>query len=174
MTYRMTILALLLTCFAGMAGTAMAETPYERDQREQLEKAQREGKLSPQVAQRLRWEQEWRTQHPGEPMPNPGQMQKLHRDEIIANTNADFAKMRAQRQADLQREYQLSRANQQRQLAAQHITWTAQQWQAWDRQYDRAQQQKAQDYLNGVRQAGEIDRMQREQEERDKIFKSPQ
>jgi hypothetical protein len=166
----LTILALI----AGLAGAAHAETPYERDQREQLEKAQREGTLSPQVAQRLRWEQEWRTQHPGEPMPNPGEMQKLHRAEIIANTNAGFAKMRAQRQAELQRQYQLSRANQQRQLDAQHITWTPQQWQAWNRQYDRAQQQKAQDYLNAVRQAGEIDRMQREQEERDKYLKPQQ
>ncbi len=165
-----TILALL----ASLAGAAHAETPYERDQREQLEKAQREGTLSPQVAQRLRWEQEWRTQHPGEPMPNAGQMQKLHRDEIIANTNAGFAKMRAQRQAQLQHEYQLSRANQQRQLDARHITWTPQQWKEWDRQYDRAQQQKAQDYLEGVRQAGEIDRMQREQEERDKYLKPQQ
>jgi hypothetical protein len=166
----MTILALMAT----LAGAAHAETPYERDQREQLEKAQREGTLSPQVVQRLRWEQEWRTQHPGEPMPNPGEMQKLHRAEIIANSNAGFAKMRAQRQAELQRQYQLSRANQQRQLDAQHITWTPQQWQAWNRQYDRAQQQKAQDYLNAVRQAGEIDRMQREQEERDKYLKPQQ
>ena len=159
---------------AALAGAAHAETPYERDQREQLEKAQREGTLSPQVAQRLRWEAEWRQQHPGEPMPNPGQMQKLHRDEIIANTNAGFAKMRAQRQAQLQHEYQMSRANQQRQLDARHITWTPAQWKEWDRQYDRAQQQKAQDYLNGVRQAGEIDRMQREQEERDRIYKPQQ
>ena len=169
----MTILA-VVAGLAGASSVAHAETPYERDQREQLEKAQREGKLSPQVAQRLRWEQEWRAQHPGEPMPNPGQMQKLHSAEIMANTNAGFARMRAQRQAELQREYQLSRANQQRQLAAQHITWTPQQWQAWDRQYDRAQQQKAQAYLDGVKQAGEIDRMQREQQERDRIFKSPQ
>ena len=166
----MTILALL----ASLAGAAHAETPYERDQREQLEKAQREGTLSPQVQQRLRWEAEWRQQHPGEPMPNPGEMQKLHRAEIIANSNAGFAKMRAQRQADLQREYQLSRTNQQRQLDARHITWTPAQWKEWDRQYDRAQQQKAQDYLNAVRQAGEIDRMQREQEERDKYLKPQQ
>ena len=166
--------ALILSLLAALAGAAHAETPYERDQREQLEKAQREGTLSPQVAQRLRWEAEWRQQHPGEPMPNPGQMQKLHRDEIIANTNAGFAKMRAQRQAQLQHEYQMSRANQQRQLDARHIAWTPAQWKEWDRQYDRAQQQKAQDYLNGVRQAGEIDRMQREQEERDRIYKPQQ
>ena len=164
----------ILALMAALAGAAHAETPYERDQREQLEKAQREGTLSPQVAQRLRWEAEWRQQHPGEPMPNPGQMQKLHRAEIIANSNAGFAKMRAQRQAELQRQYQLSRANQERQLDAQHIAWTPTQWQQWDRQYDRAQQQKAQDYLNAVRQAGEIDRMQREQEERDKFLKPQQ
>lgn len=163
-----------LALLTALAGAAHAETPYERDQREQLEKAQREGTLSPQVAQRLRWEAEWRQQHPGEPMPNPGQMQKLHRDEIIANTNAGFAKMRAQRQAQLQHEYQISRANQQRQLDARHIAWTPAQWKEWDRQYDRAQQQKAQDYLNGVKQAGEIDRMQREQEERDRIYKPQQ
>jgi hypothetical protein len=160
-----------LALLAALAGAAHAETPYERDQRKQLEKAQREGTLSPQVAQRLRWEAEWRQQHPGEPMPDPGQMQKLHRDEIIANTDAGFAKMRAQRQAQLQHEYQMSRANQQRQLDARHVTWTPAQRKEWDRQYDRAQQQKAQDYLNGVKQAGEIDRMQREQEERDRIYK---
>ena len=163
---------LFLSLLAGLAGNAMAETPYERDQREQLEKAQREGTLSPQVAQRLRWEQEWRTQHPGEPMPNPGQMQKLHQAEIIANTNAGFAKMRAQRQAQLQHEYQLSRANQQRQLDAQHIHWTPQQWQQWDRQYDQAQRQKAQAYLDGVRQAGEINQAEREHDEQQRIFNS--
>jgi len=161
-----------LALLAAFAGAANAETPYERDQREQLEKAQREGKLSPDVVQRLRWEQEWRTQHPGEPMPNPGQMQKLHRDEIIANTNAGFAKMRAQRQAQLQHEYQLSRANQQRQLDAQHVHWTAQQWQQWDRQYDAAQRQKAQDYLNAVKQAGEINQAEREHDEQQRIFNS--
>ena len=164
----MTGLALL----AALAGAAHAETPYEADQRQQLEKAQREGKLSPDVVQRLRWEQEWRTQHPGEPMPNPGQMQKLHRGEIIANTNAGFAKMRAQHQAQLQHEYQLSRANQQRQLDAQHVHWTAQQWQQWDRQYNAAQRQKAQDYLNAVKQAGEINQAEREHDEQQRIFNS--
>ena len=168
----MKIFALILSLLAALAGTAHAETPYERDQREQLEKAQREGTLSPQVAQRLRWEQEWRTQHPGEPMPNPGQMQKLHQAEIIANTNAGFAKMRAQRQAQLQHEYQLSRDHQQRQLDAQHIHWTAQQWQQWDRQYDAAQRQKAQDYLNAVKQAGEINQAEREHDEQQRIFNS--
>ena len=82
--------------------------------------------------------------------------------------------MRAQRQAQLQHEYQMSRANQQRQLDARHIAWTPAQWKERDRQYDRAQQQTAQDYLNGVRQAGEIDRMQREQEELDRIYKPQQ
>jgi hypothetical protein len=164
----MTILALV----AAFVSTAHAETPYERDQREQLEKAQREGTLSPQVAQRLRWEQEWRTQHPGEPMPNPGQMQKLHQGEIMANMNAGFAQMRARRQAQLQHEYQMVRANQQRQLDAQHIQWTPAQWQAWDRQYARAQQQKAQDYLKARELAGEINQAEREHDEQQKIFNS--
>lgn len=155
-----------------LCGLAHAETPYERDQREQLEKAQREGKLSPQVQQRLRWEAEWRQQHPGEPMPNPGQMQKLHGAEIQANINSGFAKMRAQRQADLQREYQMSRANQQRQLDARHVTWTPAQWQAWDREYDRGQQAKAQAYRDAVRQAGEINQAEREHDEQQRIFNS--
>ena len=162
------ILALAACC------TARAETPYERDQREQIEKAQRDGTLSPQVQQRLRWEAEWRQQHPGEPMPNPGQMQKLHRAETQANINAGFARMRAQRQADLQREYQLSRANQQRQLDARHVSWTPQQWKAWDRQYDLGQQAKAQAYRDAVKQAGEINQMEREHDEQQRIFKSQQ
>lgn len=153
-----------------LAGAAVAETPYERDQREQMEKAQSEGKLSPDAVQRLRWEQEWRQQHPGEPMPNPGQMQKLHRGEIIANTNAGFARMRAQRQAQLQHEYQVTRAHQAQVNAQNHVTWTPAQWQAWDRQYDRAQQQKAEDYKRGVEQAGEINRMEREHDEQQRIY----
>jgi hypothetical protein len=168
MKFRMTVLLLA----AGLAAAAQAETPYERDQREQLEKAQREGTLSPQVQQRLRWEAEWRQQHPGEPMPNPGQMQKLHSAEIQANIRAGGARMWAQRQADLRREYQMSRANQQRQLDARHITWTPQQWQAWDRQYNVAQKQKADDYLKAREIAGQINEAERQHDEEQKIFRS--
>ena len=38
----------------------------------------------------------------------------------------------------------------------------------------REQVEKAQDCLDGVKQAGEIDRMQREQEERGRIYKPQQ
>ena len=153
------------------ADPARAETPYERNQREQLEKYQREHGLSPQVEQAQRWEREWKAQHPGQPVPNAGELQKLHRDETLATMNADFARMRAQRQADLRREYQMSRDHQARQLAAQHITWTPQQWKAWDRQYDLAQQQKAQDYLKAVELSGEMARQEKAREEEEKRWK---
>jgi len=149
-----------------------AETPFERDQREQLEKYQREHGLSPQVLQAQRWQQEWRQQHPNEPMPTLGDLEKLHRQEILHNMNQDFAKMRQARQAQLQREYLLSKQHQQQILASQHVTWTPQQWKNWDRQYDLAQQQKAQDYLKAVAEAGAMSRTEMAQEEQDRIRKS--
>jgi hypothetical protein len=151
--------------------TARAETPYEQDQRQQLEKYQREHGLSPQVQQRLRWEKEWREQHPGQPLPSAGALQKLHQDEIIANIKAGGARMWAARQAELQRNYELSRDNQQRRLAAQHITWTPQQWRQWDRQYDQEQQQRAQDYLKAVELSGEMARREHEREEQERLWR---
>lgn len=162
-----------IACLLVLASAAArAETPYERDQREQLEKAQREGKLSPQVQQRLRREAEWRQQHPGQPLPNAGQMQKLHQAETQANINAGFARMRAQRQAQLQHDYQASRAHQQSILDRQHVKWTPAQWQAWDRQYDQSQRAQADAYREGVRLAGEIHQAEREHDEQQRIFKS--
>src|ERR1700689_5890452 len=149
-----------------------AETPYERDQREQLEKYQQQHGLSPQVLQAQRWQQEWRQQHPNEPMPTLGPLEKLHRQEILQNMNQEFAKMRQERQAQLQREYLLSKQHQQQILESQHVTWTPQQWKEGDRQYDLAQHQKAQDYLNAVRQAGEMSRTEMAQEEQDRIRRS--
>jgi hypothetical protein len=149
-----------------------AESPYERDQREQLERYQQQHGLSPQMLQAQRWQQEWRQQHPNEPMPTLGALEKLHRQEILQNMNQDFAKMRQERQAQLQREYLLSKQHQQQILASQHAAWTPQQWKEWDKQYDLAQQQKAQDYLNAVREAGEMSRTEMAQEERDRIRKS--
>ena len=163
----LTILALA----ALLAGAARAETPYERDQREQLEKAQREGTLSPQVQQRLRWEQEWRTQHPGEPMPNAGQMQKLHSAEIQASIRAGGARMWADRQAELRRQHELSRAEQQRRLDAQHIRWTPAQWQQWERDYTAARKKEADDYAKAVALSGEMARQEHEREEQEKLWK---
>ncbi len=164
-------LALLVAAASGWPLPARAESPYERDQREMLEKARREQTLSPQAERALRWEREWREQHPGQPVPNAGVLQKLHRQETLDITNADFDRMRAARQAELKREYLLSRRNQAQKLAAQHVTWTAQQWREWDRAYDLAQQKKAQDYLKASEQAGEIFRLQREREEQEKLWK---
>ncbi|HEY9678808.1 MAG TPA: hypothetical protein V6C76_12430 [Drouetiella sp.] len=125
---------------------------------------------SPDALQRERWEAEWRQQHPGEPMPNPGQMQKLHQGEIMNNMNRGFNQMRANRQAELQRNYQMLRQHQAQENAARGITWSPQQWQAWDRQYDGAQRQAAQDYLNGVKQAGEMWHQQDEDRKRREIY----
>jgi hypothetical protein len=174
------LLTLLLVL--GLAGSgsvfwvtaAQAETPYEKDQREMLERDQREHGTSAQVQQRLRWEKEWRQQHPNEPMPSAGALQKLHREEIISNMNQGFARMRQERQAKLQQDYLLSKQIQQRKLAEQHITWSAEQWKNWDREYDRAMQQRAQDYLKAVEQAGEFARAEKAREEEEKLRKTGQ
>jgi hypothetical protein len=164
-------LALAITALSWI-GTAMAETPYERDQREQMEKARREHRLSPQVEQAERWKQEWRQQHPNEPMPSFGVLEKLHEKEIIANTNRQFAVMRQQRQAELQRNYLLSKQHQQALLAAAHITWTPQQWQQWDREYDLEQQRRAQDYLKASALAGEMARQEAARDEAERMRKA--
>ncbi len=162
----LTILA-LLACTAA----AHAETPYERDQREQLEKAQREGTLSPQVQQRLRWEAEWRAQHPGQALPNAGQMQKLHGAEIQAQIRAGGAKMWADRQAELRRQHERARADQQRQLDARHVRWTPAQWQQWERDYTLARKKEAEDYGKAVALSGEMARQEHEREEQEKLWK---
>ena len=161
----------LLFLLAAASAAALAETPYERDQREQLEQYQRQHGLSPQQQQAQRWQREWREQHPGEPLPSFGALEKLHRAETQQNINQGFAQMRQRRQAELRQEYLLSRQQQERRLAAQHVTWTAAQWQNWDHQYDLAKQQQAKDYLEGERQAGEIFEAQRKQEESEKLWK---
>ncbi len=162
---------LLFIAAACWIGPVHAESPYERDQREQLEKYQREHGLSPQVQQAQRWEREWKEQHPGQPVPNAGVLQKLHRDETKANIDAGFARMRAQRQAQLQHEYRMSRDHQAQLLAAQHVAWTPAQWKDWDRRYDQAQQQKAQGYLKAVELSGEMGRQERAREEQEKLWK---
>jgi hypothetical protein len=66
--------------------------------------------------------------------------------------------MWANRQAELKRNYLLSKQMQQRQNEANHVVWNAQQWAAWDKQYDAGQQAQANAYLQGVRQSGEMAR----------------
>jgi len=117
---------------------------------------------SPQVLQGQRWEQEWRQQHPNEPMPSFGALEKMHRGEIMQNMNAGFARMRQNRQAELQRNYLMAKQRQESILAGQHITWTSAQWANWNQQYDQEQHQRANDYLEGVRQAGEMERREQE------------
>ena len=106
---------------------------------------------------------------PERPTPNPGELQKLHRQEIINNTNQGFAKMRQARQAKLQHDYLLSKQHQAQILASQHITWTPQQWKEWDRQYDLQQQRIAQDYLKAAAMSGQMAREEAAQEQADRI-----
>ena len=173
MKRRTGLFPLMLTiAAASWLTTALAETPYERDQREQIEKQRREHGLSPQVEQAERWKREWRQQHPNEPMPSFGALEKLHRDEIIANMNRGFATMRQNRQAELQRNYLMAKQHQQQQLAAAHVTWSAQQWQQWDRQYDLEQQKRAQDYLKAAALSGQMAREEAARDEAERMRKA--
>ncbi len=118
---------------------------------------------SPQAQQFERWKQEWIQQHPGEPLPSFGVLEHLHSGELVNSVNNGFAKMREQRQAQLQADRQLAKQNQERALAAQHITWSEQQWNNWYREYDQQMQQRANEYRQAVIQDGE---MQREEQRR--------
>jgi hypothetical protein len=113
---------------------------------------------SPQVQQYDRWKQEWYQQHPNEPLPSLPVLEKMHRGEIIQNMNAGFAEERRRRQAKLQYEHQMARQRQEQVNASQHVTWGDAQWKNWETEYDNQRRQEAQDYLNGIRQAGEMQR----------------
>jgi hypothetical protein len=144
---------------------AHGDTPYELDQRQQLEQYQREHGLSPDAAQAQRWRREWQEQHPNQPVPNAGVLQKLHRQETHDNINAGFDKMRRERQAELLRNYQLSRQHQQEILARQHLTWTAGQWRDWNRQYDAGLRAQVRSYEQGKAINAEIMEMERQRRE---------
>jgi hypothetical protein len=101
-------------------------------------------------------------------VPTTGQLEHIHEAEINANLNARYAKMWQARQADLKQTYQRAKQNQERALAAQHVTWTAQQWQNWDREYDQQMRKNANDYLENVRQSGEFARDQAQEQQRQK------
>jgi hypothetical protein len=144
---------------------AYAESPYELDQRQQLEQYKREHGLSPEVAQAQRWKREWQEQHPNEPVPDAGVLQKLHRQETTDNITRGFAKMRQERNAKLLRNYQLSRQHQQQMLVAQHVTWTPEQWREWNRQYDEGLRAQVRSYEEGRRINADIIEMERQRRE---------
>jgi hypothetical protein len=113
---------------------------------------------SPQVQQYERWKQQWYQQHPNEPLPILPVLEKMHRGEIIQNMDNGFAQMRQRRQEELQRNYQMSKQHQEQINASQHVTWTAAQWKNWDGEYNNEQKQHAQDYLNSLKEIGEMQR----------------
>jgi hypothetical protein len=171
----------MLVCLSGWAAifctnSVHADNPSWAEQQARNAEMQRQAlqqqaqqQPRPQVVQYERWKQEWFQQHPNDPLPTLGELEKMHRGEILNTMNNDFARMRAARQAQLQAEYRLSKQHQQQILASQHITWTAQQWANWDREYDQQQQQRAREYLEAVKQSGEQARMEAAEEERRRI-----
>ena len=156
---------LTTSTFTVWHAAACAETPYEMDQRQQLEQYQREHGLSPEVAQAQRWKREWQEQHPNEPVPNAGVLQKLHRQETLDNIDRGFAAMRRRRADELLHNYQLSRQHQQQILNAQHVTWTAAQWNEWNRQYDEGLRAQVRAYEEGRRINAELIEMERQRRE---------
>jgi hypothetical protein len=111
--------------------------------------------VRPQVLQYQRWQNEWKQQHPGEPMPSLGVLEHMHEKELVANTQADGQRMWAARQAELKANYQKARQMQGQKNAAQHVTWNSQQWANWDKAYDQQMHQQAIDYEHAREQAGE-------------------
>jgi hypothetical protein len=110
--------------------------------------------VRPQVLQYQRWQNEWKQQHPGEPMPSLGVLEHMHEQELLANTQADGQRMWAARQAELKANYQQARQMQAQRNAAQHVTWDSQQWANWDKAYDQQMHQQAIDYEHAREQAG--------------------
>ena len=139
---RVLIASVLLACFA--AAASADETYQER------------------VA---RWQAQWRTEHPGQPMPNDGVLQKLHRDELLQLSNAGWEAGRKQRQEELKREYLLSRYNQQQINVKNGVTWNDAQWRTWDQRYNAEHKQQAEDFVRNWAAMGEMARQQAAQEE---------
>jgi hypothetical protein len=136
---------------------AQQQADNQRMQSQALSQQAQQG-ASPQVQQYARWKQEWYQQHPNEPLPNFPVLEKMHRGEIMQNMNNGFTQMRQRRQEELQQEHQMSRQNQEQINAGQHVTWSAAQWKNWDGEYDHQKQQQAQDYINAIKQSGEMQR----------------
>jgi len=115
-----------------------------------------------------RWQKEFRRDNPGVPMPNDGQLQKLHRDELIAQSNKDMAQMRANRQEELRHEYLLLRHDQMQKNAKNGVTWNDAQWRAWDAEYNRQREDEARAWLQAWYLMGELARQQAIQDEFDR------
>lgn len=137
-------------------------------QRQALQ-AQRDAGYSPNgngTGMADRWENEWRTQHPGQPMPNFGQLEKMHRGETLNNINNGFNAMRARRQQELSRNKSLAKQLYAKQIGKPGGTLSASEEQAFNRQYDNDQREYAEDFKRGQQQAGEIFEAERLERER--------
>ena len=66
----------------------------------------------------------------------------------------------------------MAKQRQQQLLTAAHVTWTPQQWQQWDRQYDLEQQKRAQDYLKAAELSGQMAREEAARDEAERMRKA--
>ena len=128
--------------------------------------------LADTYAERLaRWQAQWRAEHPGQPLPNDGVLQKLHRNELIQQMNSDWDAGRKLRQEELRREYMLSRYNQQQINAKSGIKWTDAQWRAWDQRYIAEHKLQAEEFARNWELMGEMARQRAMQEEHDRYVR---
>ena len=105
-----------------------------------------------------RWTEEWKQQHPGQPVPNAGLIEKMHSAEIKQQIQQSGREMWAKRQADIRADYQAARHRQELQNQANHVTWTAGQWAQWNDSYQAARKAEAAAYMNGSGMSGEMAR----------------
>ncbi|MDR3615972.1 MAG: hypothetical protein P4L53_20610 [Candidatus Obscuribacterales bacterium] len=145
------------------------EQQIRNKQREQqLMQQQASQPVNPSTLQAQRWQDEWRQQHPGESMPNAGQLQKMHSTEIQNSITNGFAAMRQRQSAKSREEYDLATQISKRNAAQSGVPWSKAQF---DRDYEQSHIDHAKAYLEAVRQAGEIGEMQEEDRKRREIYR---
>jgi hypothetical protein len=124
-----------------------------KQREQQLMQQQAAQPVNSSILQSQRWENEWRQQHPGQPMPNAGQLQKMHSAEIQGNIKNGWAQMRQRQAVKANEEYQMATEISKRNAARDGVTWSKAQF---ERDYDQSHKDQADAYLESVRQSREI------------------
>lgn len=140
--------------FTPPANLSFAEQQVRNKQREQeLAQSRASQPINPSILQAQRWETEWRQAHPGQAVPNAGQLQKMHSGEIQNEINSGWAQARQRWAAKSNEEYQLATKISQRNAAQEGRTWNKAEF---DREYDESHREHAAKYLQSVQQSREI------------------
>jgi hypothetical protein len=125
---------------------------------QQALQAQQDQPKNPFQVKYERWVEEWKTQHPNEPVPNLGVLEHMHEGEIVNQVKADGQAMWARRQQELKSNYLMAKGMQESKNAAAHVVWGQAQWAQWDKEYDGEQRQQADDYIRAWNASGEAAR----------------